>query len=143
MQHFILALTLLLTTTIFAQTQQENPLVNGQTLKVSVINALSDNGTVAFALYNQETFMKTPLFSKSAPVEQGVSSVIFESVPEGAYAIICFHDENGNGKMDFQENGMPKESFGTSNNALNFGPPQFENSKFEVKNEDLTLEIKF
>jgi uncharacterized protein (DUF2141 family) len=26
---------------------------------------------------------------------------------------------------------------------MSFGPPQFDNSKFEVNSEDITLEIKF
>jgi len=143
MQHFILALAFLFTSAIMAQTQPPSEITDVKMLKVLVVNALSDNGTVAFALYNEESFMKAPLLAKSSTIEAGISTVIFENVPDGEYAIICFHDANSNGKMDFQENGMPKESFGTSNNALSFGQPQFSNSKFEVKNENLTLEIKF
>jgi uncharacterized protein (DUF2141 family) len=45
--------------------------------------------------------------------------------------------------MDFDENGMPKESYGLSNNMMTFGPPEFASSKFEVTKEDLNLEIKF
>ena len=142
MQHLILALTLLFSSAILAQTGEKKYL-NGETVKVSVINAFSDDGTVAFAFYNKENFMKAPLFTKSSSINKGISTVVFENVPEGSYAIICFHDANNNGKMDFQENGMPIENYGTSNNALSFGPPQFDNSKFEVKNEDLELEIKF
>lgn len=142
MQHLILALTLLFSSAILAQTGEKKYL-NGETVKVSVINALSDNGTVAFAFYNKENFMKTPLITKSSSINKGISTVIFENVLNGEYAIVCFHDANNNGKMDFQENGMPIENYGTSNNALSFGPPQFDNSKFEVKNEDLELEIKF
>ena len=65
------------------------------------------------------------------------------SVPKGEYAIICYHDENENRRMDFHENGIPKESYGTSNDVINFGPPQFDTSKFEVTEEDLNLGIKF
>ncbi len=45
--------------------------------------------------------------------------------------------------MNFYENGIPKESYGTSNNVILMGPPNFESSKFEVSDKDLTLEIKF
>lgn len=38
---------------------------------------------------------------------------------------------------------MPKESYGLSNNNLNFGPPEFESAKFEVNGNALILEIKF
>lgn len=144
MQHLLIALAFVFSSAILAQTQENNQkIIDGKTVEVSVLNALNDNGTVAFAFYNKEGFMKAPLFSKSSTILNGISSVIFENIPEGEYAIICFHDSNSNKKMDFQENGMPKESYGTSNNAMNFGPPQFDDSKFLVNNEDLILEIKF
>jgi uncharacterized protein (DUF2141 family) len=143
MQQVILTLALFFSLTVVAQTTSENK-IEGQTIKVSVTNALNDNGTIGFALYNEANFMKSqPIKATSAKIENGVSTITFENVPEGIYAIICYHDENDNKRMDFQPNGMPKESYGTSNNVMTFGPPNFEDSKFEVKNEDLFLEIKF
>ena len=115
----------------------------GISVTVSAVNTLSDNGTVNFAFYNEENFMKQPIYSKSASVEKGKSTVVFENVPEGSYAIICFHDENENNSMDFDENRMPIESYGLSNNNINFGPPEFESAKFEVKDNAISLEIKF
>jgi hypothetical protein len=47
-----------------------------------------------------------------------------------------------NGKLDFSLNGMPLEDYGSSNNVMTFGPPNFEDSKFEVMDKDLTFEIK-
>ncbi len=142
MQQVILALTLLITSMIFAQTTP-NKLEEGISVTVSVVNVLNNKGTVKFAFYNEENFMKQPIYAKSASVENGKSTVVFENVPQGIYAIICFHDENGNNSMDFDENRMPIESYGLSNNRLNFGPPEFETSKFEVKENPLSLEIKF
>jgi len=143
MQQVILTLALIFSLTVVAQTTSENK-ITGQVIKVSVTNALNDSGTVGFALYDETTFMKSePIFAKSEKIKNGVSSIIFEDVPAGTYAIICFHDENDNKRMDFYENGMPKESYGTSNNIMSFGPPNFEDSKFEVKNEAISLEIKF
>lgn len=142
MQQVILALSLLITSMIFAQTPIDK-LEEGISVTVTAGNALSDNGTVKFAFYNKENFMKQPIYAKSASVENGKSTVVFENVPQGIYAIICFHDENGNNSMDFDENRMPIESYGMSNNNMNFGPPEFESSKFEVKENPLSLEIKF
>ena len=39
-------------------------------------------------------------------------------------------------------NSMPLEDYGLSNNIMTFGPPSFEDSKFEVIDKDLTFEIK-
>ena len=143
MQHLILGLALLFSSVILAQSNEKNQLTDVNTIKVSVTNALSDNGTISFALYREEGFLQMPLDRKSSTIEEGLSTVIFENISGGNYSVVCFHDENSNGKMDFELNGMPKEAFGASNNVMNYGPPQFEDSKFEVKNEDVTLEIKF
>lgn len=145
MQQVLVAVALLFSSMLIAQTSEETTnLITGQSIKVSVINVSSDNGTVGFALYNEETFMKAaPIKATGATIENGVSTVIFENIPAGEYAIICYHDANGNNQMDFEANGMPKEAYGTSNNSMSFGPPQFDNSKFEVNSEDITLEIKF
>lgn len=143
MQHLILALTLLFTSVIMGQSLQKEELKSKTTIKVSVINVLNDNGTISFAFYNEDGFLKAPLFRKSATIDNRVSTVEFENIPAGDYSVVCFHDENSNGKMDFELNGIPKESYGASNNVMNFGPPQFEDSKFEVTNEDISLEIKF
>ncbi|SDX32209.1 hypothetical protein SAMN05444411_104206 [Lutibacter oricola] len=144
MQKIILTITLFFTLLVMGQVPSNSKLVEGQTIKVTVTNALSDKGTINFGLHSNKTFMKAEAIkAKSSKVVNGISTVIFENVPAGEYAIICFHDENENGRMDFEVNGMPKENYGTSNNPMSFGPPQFEPSKFEVKNEELFLEIKF
>ena len=142
MQHFILALALMFSSLIAAQGDSTSKAA-GSNLKVSVINVLNNNGEVRFALYTKENFMKQPFKAASSKIVDGKSTVIFTDVPEGHYAILCFHDENNNGKMDFDLNGMPIESYGNSNNIYNYGPPQFELSKFEVLKSNVSLEIKF
>ena len=143
MQQIIIIIALLFSSVLMAQTQENIKKLEGKTITVTVTNALSDDGSLSFALFNKEGFRKEALQAKVSTIENGVGSVKFESVAEGEYAVICFHDSNSNNKMDFHENGMPKESYGTSNNVYLMGPPQFENSKFKVSNEDLKLEIKF
>ena len=144
MQHQILTLALLFTSFLIAQAPNETKIINGQEITVTLLNASSDEGTLNFAFYNEDTFMKgAPLFSKVGKITDGKSSVVFENIPSGEYAIICYHDENSNKRMDFMDNGMPKENYGTSNNPLSFGPPNYEESKFVVKNEAISLEIKF
>ena len=143
MQQLILTIVLLFSSVVVVNAQENNENLKGETITVMVVNVLNDNGKVNFALFNKEGFRKKPLFAKSAKIENGKSKVVFSNIPKGKYAIICYHDENSNSQLDFYENGMPIESYGTSNNVFLMGPPNFESSKFEVVNEDLTLEIKF
>lgn len=114
-----------------------------QEITVIVVNATTDNGKVSFALYDQVTFMKTPLKGASAKIIKGKSIVTFKNIAQGEYSVICFHDKNNNGKMDFNENGIPLEDYGASNNNMDFGPPSFLDSKFTVIEKDVPLEIKF
>ena len=65
-----------------------------QKVTATVVNVSSDSGKVSFALYNKETFMKTPLQAKTAKIVDGKSTVVFDGIDAGEYAVICFHDKN-------------------------------------------------
>ncbi|MFD2827701.1 DUF2141 domain-containing protein [Leeuwenhoekiella polynyae] len=112
-------------------------------IEVKIDNVSSDDGTVGYALYNKDNFMGIPLKILNSKIRDGKTSVEFENVTPGTYAILCYHDKNGNGKMDFETNGMPKESYGSSNNIMAMGPPQWEDCKFEQKGEPVSLIIRF
>ncbi|WP_435262867.1 DUF2141 domain-containing protein [Tenacibaculum sp. nBUS_03] len=114
-----------------------------KTITASVVNVTSNEGRVSYALYTKDSFMKKPIKAKSSKVIQGKSTVVFKDVPVGEYAIVCYHDKNNNGKMDFQPNGMPIENYGASNNVMNFGPPQYEDAKFSIIDNNVSLEIRF
>lgn len=113
------------------------------TITVKVVNVSSDTGKVGFALYDKNSFMTTPLQSSNIEIKEGISEVKFVNILPGEYAVVCYHDKNNNGKMDFTTNGMPLEDYGASNNVMNFGPPTFENAKFNVSDKNVYLEIKF
>ena len=86
---------------------------------------------------------ETPaLNSIQGKIKDGKIEVVFKNIPEGDYAIMVVHDENANNKMDFELNGMPKEAYGMSNNNMSYGPPIFEDAKFNVTDENLDLEIR-
>jgi uncharacterized protein (DUF2141 family) len=113
------------------------------TITATVVNVTSNEGKVGFALYTKENFMGKPILGDKVAVKDGKSIVVFKNVKPGTYAITCYHDKNGNDKMDFAANGMPLEDYGASNNNMSFGPPNFEDAKFVVSDKDVSLEIKF
>jgi len=117
---------------------------NGQTITVTIDNVTSNDGKVLFALHTKETFMKGGgIDSAESIIDDGKVKVVFKNVQPGEYAIMALHDANNNGRMDYRENGMPLEAYGTSNNPMFFGPPQYDEAKFEVSNEDLEMKIRF
>ena len=130
-------------TSVFA-TAQTSTSKEGVTITVSVDNVRNNKGKVIFGLYTEEGFSKeTPFQATESTIEGNKVKVTFTNIPKGVYAIKCVHDENNNGRMDFEDSGMPKEDYGTSNNSLTYGPPQFEPSKFSVTDTDVSLKIIF
>jgi len=119
-------------------------LVQAQDITVTVENVLNTNGKVLFSLHTEGTFMKGPgIQNAESKIEDDKVTITFKDVKPGTYAIMVLHDENENRRMDFEENGMPKEYYGMSNNPMSMGPPQFVDAKFEVADDDLEFSIRF
>lgn len=138
MKNLILTLALAFST-LFSFAQDE-----GITITVTIDNVTSNEGKVLMSLHTSETFMKDKgIKDAETTIEDGKVTITFNNVLPGEYAILALHDVNDNKRMDFHENGMPKESFGTSNNVMAMGPPQYDDAKFTVADDDLELNIRF
>lgn len=137
MKTLITLFVLAVSTFAFAQETE------GITVTVVIENLKSTEGKVSAALYDESSFMRAaPLQGAEAePTEKSIT-LIFKNVQPGDYGVITLHDLNGNGRMDFEANGMPKEPYGTSNNVMAMGPPNFSDSKFSVGTEDISLTIR-
>ena len=63
----------------------------------------------------------------------------------GDYAVSLLHDENGNGKLDKNLLGIPKEGVGFSQNPkLAFGPPSYAATRFDVAGDRVeTIRLKY
>lgn len=131
---------------IQAQTDQltatQTTTKSGITITVNV-PVSSDKGNVIMGLYTEGNFMKAgPLQGVEGEIVDGYAKATFTDVQPGVYAISLFHDKNGNKRMDFEANGMPKEMYGVSNNPMSYGPPKWSEAKFEVGSEPLEMTIR-
>ena len=73
---------------------------------------------------------------------RNAASMSFDGLAPGGYALAIFHDENGNKKLDTFL-GIPREGFGFSRNpAVVFGPPRFQQARFEVSGGIARLSIR-
>lgn len=116
-------------------------------LLVSIEGFKSDRGELAIALFdnaadfeNHTNAMRKAYLS----VEDLAAQWTVDALPPGEYAVIAYHDENGNRAIDFRALGMPKEPVAVSNGARRLlGPPRFEEAKFELApgTVHLTLEL--
>ena len=113
-------------------------------ITVKINKVLSDKGHILMGLHDKNTFMKGKgIRNAKVDIVDGKCTYTFTDVTPGTYAVMVLHDANDNQKMDFADNGMPQENYGTSNNKMNFGPPQFSDAQFDLVDKDLELEIKF
>jgi uncharacterized protein (DUF2141 family) len=66
-------------------------------------------------------------------------TVHFRDLPPGLYAAVAFQDFNGNGKLDKNLFGVPREPYGFSNGARgNMGPPTFSQAAVRIDSEAST-----
>lgn len=139
MRHLILIIAISMTS-VFCIAQNKE----GISITVTVDNVQNNDGVVSFALHTKDSFLKGPgVKSLASNIEDGKVTVTFYDILPGEYAIMVLHDENENNRMDFQTNGMPKESYGMSNNVMSFGPPQYSDAKFTVSDKDIDMSIRF
>ncbi|WGK66236.1 DUF2141 domain-containing protein [Croceiramulus getboli] len=134
---FIMAMALM--SFAFAKAQTGNIMV-----KVTEIEKVE--GAIYFLIYKtDEGFPK----EKDKAYKMGKvtdyktnASYTFENIPYGTYAIAFFQDENGNGILDDNFIGIPKEPVGVSN-ITSMGKPSFKKCKFELKEneKEMTLQM--
>ncbi len=141
MKTFLLTITLALTSLFLnAQSSTEEATTEGTSITVKV-TLNGTGGYVLFSLHNESTFKKEPLEKASSEIINRKATVTFNNVKPGTYGIMVVHDKNDNKRMDFEPNGMPIEAYGMSNNPMSYGPPQWNDAKFEVLSTPLNIEI--
>jgi uncharacterized protein (DUF2141 family) len=132
--------------------------VKASELRVTVDGIRSSDGTILIGLYDSpesynraieaadtEAFLNDPNRFAAVALRANTamkSAVVFTNLDPGQYAIILFHDENGNGKLDKNALGVPTEPYGFSNNVRGFlGPPSFEEAVMKVNADDKAVRI--
>lgn len=114
-------------------------------LAVDITGLRSNEGTIMLGLYDTAAAFDRALEHYEQPdgfikdtgrvvgaairVDTGIRRSILTGLKPGRYAIILFHDENQDGRLDKNLLGIPNEGFGFSNNVIGFfGPPSFEDA---------------
>ncbi|MCU7693005.1 DUF2141 domain-containing protein [Haoranjiania flava] len=109
----------------------------GNNLTIVIPNVKNRSGNIEVGLFNKSTdfpkenkqFKKVVL--KAAPN----TKYTFKDLPDGEYAIAVMHDENADGRCNFNMLGIPKEGYGFSNNVRpKFAAPSFKSVKFSLTN---------
>jgi len=116
-------------------------------LTINVNELRNSNGVVLFILYNKEGSIpdkhQTKYFKKQSNIiSTGASSITFNNLSEGNYAVNIIHDENNNGEID-KGFILPKEGIGFSKyQSINLrNRPSFSKASFKLES-DLSIKIK-
>lgn len=123
------------------------PLFLDNEISVEFSNILEAKGSLYVAVYDQsDAFMKIDKarFKKVMPVSQtGTVKVVLSALPPGQYALSCFHDLNGNGKLDTNLMGIPTEPYGFSNNARpKFRAPKWNEAVVQLTEATRTIRVR-
>ena len=107
------------------------PAAQAQELQVTLSGLQHDRGQVPVAVFaDAKSFRKDDqaFAAQKAKAEAGTVTVTFDDVPPGRYAVLAYHDENDNGRLDLRFGMIPVEGYGLSNNPKVMGPPSYEDS---------------
>ena len=83
--------------------------------------------------------------SQTTRATQGTAVVEFTDLAPGPYAIMAYHDENGDNRLNRVLGMWPSEGYGLSLNPLIMGPPTFEEVAFELpaRGRSLTIALQY
>ena len=116
-------------------------------LTIEVSGISPDRGKIYVAVYDRAETFPTPgrqLTGQILDPQDRHLTVHFKDLPPGQYAAVAFQDANGNGKLDKNLLGIPKEPYGFSNDARgSVGPPKFSAAAVTIKSNGATrIELK-
>ena len=104
-------------------------------LVVTIKEIRDATGSLRISLYGDaDSFRKEDRALKvvSLPAAKGETRVTFDGIAPGRYALMAYHDENADGKLNLRLGMFPTEGYALSNNPRVMGPPKFADSAFDV-----------
>ena len=116
-------------------------------LNISFTGIAQPQGSIYVAVFNRkDAFLNTAevCAKRIIPVgSDGSAAVSLADLQPGTYAISCFHDLNGNGRLDKNWAGIPSEPYGFSQNARpKFRAPNWDETKFDLRAEGAAISIR-
>ncbi|MFT3803264.1 MAG: DUF2141 domain-containing protein [Burkholderiaceae bacterium] len=108
------------------------------------VQPAGSQGNLMLAVYGSAAdFRQRAVVQQSQAASTAPARFRFDQLPPGDYAIAVYQDVNGNGKLDTNMVGMPREPFGFSQEPKGLmGPPNWDQVKFALPPEGTTINIR-
>jgi uncharacterized protein (DUF2141 family) len=118
-------------------------------LRITIANVVPNKGDLLVTLFDRaQGFPDQPNAaqpSRKVKPDGSTMQLSFSNLAEGRWAVMVLQDFNGNGRVDTNLVGLPKEPYGASNNKLpKLAPPKFEEALVDVgaQGAAVTIELR-
>ncbi len=102
----------------------------------ATVTGVTAKGILKLELFGEEDFLKKKgkLRKIRVPAEEGSQRVCINIPRPGSYAVVGYHDRDGNRKLKKGWNFKPKEPYGLSNNPVikSLRLPKYSETSFDV-----------
>jgi uncharacterized protein (DUF2141 family) len=113
----------------------------GTTITVIVENVENADGTVNVAVCDKELSREGCPYDNAIKATPGFVETQFTGIPPGTYAVVGYHDENGNDEFD-KFLGMPQEPYALSNRAAENLVPTFADAALTINEGENVVIIR-
>ena len=114
---------------------------NATTVTVIVENVESASGNVNVAVCDKDLSREGCPYVREVPAQQGFVETEFKDIPPGTYAVVGYHDVNGNDTFD-KLFGMPREPYALSSKAADKLVPTFADAALTIKSGENAVIIR-
>ncbi len=124
--------------------------ITNSNLAVTIKGLKNQKGQVCFSLFSSSrgfpSNKQRAVQAKCVKLGNNSAKLKIPALKAGTYAIAIFHDSNGDGTLNTNYLGIPKEGFGFSRNPrIITGPPKFADSAVFVvgSNTDIQINLNY
>ena len=118
-------------------------------LTVTIDGFRTQEGQICLSLFDSEAGFpaggERAMAKQCVDLEDMTPAITFDIPLPGDYAVAVFHDANGDGTLNVNLLGIPREGFGFSRNPrISMRPPKFEDAAVAVSGEsDIEIQLKY
>ena len=111
-------------------------------LNVTLEGARPGGGPLTVLMFDRaEGFPKEARASQRHVLPAGKTTLSLDGLKPGQYAVMAYHDEDGNGELNRFLGMIPKEGWGLSNNPKVSGKPAFKDATVTIPENGIAVTI--
>jgi len=119
------------------------PTADAATLTVTVEGSRPGGGPLTVLLFDRaDGFPTESRATRRHVLPDGQSTLALDDLEPGQYAVMAYHDEDGNGELNRFLGMIPQEGWGLSNNPAVSGKPAFKDAAVTLPKSGTSLTLK-